>query len=69
MIPVVIEGKKYFMVPELPETTCSGCAFTSTFNCPRGMPDELNCSVQNMIYIADTPEAVAEYVSLRLELS
>jgi hypothetical protein len=80
MKEVVIDGKTYQMMPELPkakttppwrENLCRGCFFWDG-SCKAGgligkLQDEEVCGNSRIIYIETTEEAMAQYVAARLE--
>lgn len=56
------------VAPLIP-TRCYGCLFANDDVCPHNAPDiDFNCDATcDIIFIKDTPEAMAEYVAKKLE--
>ena len=79
MKEVVIGGKPYQMMPELPSTKippprpdlCRGCYFWTGSCNATGLigkiPEAEVCGNSQSIYIEPTEEAMAQYVAARLE--
>ena len=79
MKEVVIDGKTYQMMPELPPTQippprpdlCRGCYFWNGTCNATGLlgkiPEDEVCGNNKSIYIEATEEAMAQYVAAKLE--
>lgn len=70
MIQSTIDGKKYVLVHHLqPEDRyrCKGCCFDSAMDDCEEMRNRASVRCDgNLIFIEDTPEAIADYMARRL---
>ena len=62
-------GYVCLIVPPIQGGRCTGCLFDGPNECPHTSDDtDITCNVGNdVIFIADTPEALADYAAKKLE--